>query len=62
MVNVGAIEDYYVRMASGVNGLDSVRANEVVGLIYLVVKGVINNITVDLVCLPDGTDLNQYRV
>lgn len=62
MVNVGAIEDYYVRMASGVNGLDSVRANEVVGLIYLTIRGVINNITVDLVCLPDGTDLNQYRV
>ena len=62
MVNVGAIDDYYVRMASGINGLDSVKANEVVGLIYLVINGVINDITVDLVCLPAGTDLNQYRV
>ena len=62
MVNVGAIDDYYVRMASGVNGLDSVKANEVVGLIYLVINGVINDITVDLVCLPAGTDLDQYRV
>lgn len=62
MVNVGAIDDYYVRMASGINGLDSVKANEVVGLIYLVINGVINDITVDLVCLPAGTDLDQYRV
>lgn len=62
MVNVGAIDDYYVRMAAGVNGLDSVKANEVVGLIYLTIRGVINDITVDLVCLPAGTDLNQYRV
>jgi len=61
MKNVGAIEDYYVRMAADVNGLDQVNANTVVGKIYLVVNGVINDIIVDLVCLPPGSDLSQYN-
>lgn len=61
MKNVGAIDDYYVRMAADINGLDQVNANTVIGKIYLVVNGVINDIIVDLVALPPGTDLNQYK-
>lgn len=61
MRNVGAIEDYYVKMSSDVNGLDQVNYQSVVGTIYLVIQGVINDITVDLVCLPPDTDLDQYR-
>ena len=62
MKNVGAIEDYYVRMQADINGLDQVNANTVIGKIYLVVNGVINDIIVDLIALPPGTDLDQYRV
>lgn len=61
MKNVGAIDDYYVRMAADINGLDQVNANTVIGKIYLVVNGVINDIIVDLVALLPGTDLNQYK-
>lgn len=61
MKNVGAITDYYVRMAADINGLDQVNANTVIGKIYLVIEGVINDIVVDLIALPPGTDLNQYR-
>lgn len=60
MRNVGAILDYKVKMAADINGLDSINANSVVGTIYLVIAGVIENITVDLIALPQGTDLNQY--
>lgn len=61
MKNVGAIDDYYVRMAADINGLDQVNANTVIGKIYLVVNGVINDIIVDLIALPPGTDLNQFK-
>lgn len=61
MKNVGAIDDYYVKMAADINGLDQVNANTVVGKIYLVINGVINDIIVDLIALPPGTDLDQYR-
>lgn len=60
MKNVGAIDDYLVKMASDVDGLDQVNANSVLGQIYLVINGVINDITVDLVCCPPGTDLSQF--
>ena len=60
MRNVGAIEDYKVKMAADINNIDSINANSVVGTIYLVIVGVIENITVDLIALPQGTDLNQY--
>ena len=49
MVNVGAIEDYYIRMSADINGVDQINANTVIGKIYLVVNGVINDIIVDLV-------------
>lgn len=57
----GAIDDYYVKMSADINGLDQVNANTVIGKIYLVINGVINDIIVDLIALPPGTDLNQYR-
>lgn len=60
MRNVGAILDYKVKMAADINGMDSINANSVVGTVYLVIAGVIENITVDLIALPQGTDLNQY--
>ena len=60
MRNVGAIEDYKVKMSADINNVDSINANSVVGTIYLVIAGVIENITVDLIALPQGTDLNNY--
>lgn len=61
MKNVGAIDDYYVKMAADINGLDQVNANTVIGKIYLVINGVINDIIIDLIALPPGSDLNQYK-
>ena len=61
MKNVGAIDDYYVRMAADINGLDQVNANTVIGKIYLVVNGVVNDIIVDLIALPPGVDLTQFK-
>lgn len=60
MRNVGAIEDYKVTMSADIDNMDSINANSVVGTIYLVIAGVIENITVDLIALPQGTDLSQY--
>lgn len=60
MKNVGAIEGYKVTMSADIDNLDSINANSVVGTIYLVIAGVIENITVDLIALPQGTDLSQY--
>ena len=60
MRNVGEILDYKVKMAADINNIDSINANSVVGTVYLVIAGVIENITVDLIALPQGTDLNQY--
>lgn len=61
MKNVGAIDDYHIEMAADINGLDHVNANTVIGKIYLVVNGVINDIVIDLIALPPGVDLDQYR-
>lgn len=61
MKNAGAIDGYYVKMAADINGLDQVNANTVIGKIYLVVNGVINDIVVDLIALPPGTDLTQFQ-
>ena len=55
MRDIGAIEDYAVSMAADINGLDSVNANTVVGTIVIVVNGVIENLTVDLIALPQGS-------
>lgn len=61
MKNVGAIDDYYVKMAADIRGLDHVNANTVLGKIFLVINGVINDIYIDLIALPPTSDLNQYR-
>lgn len=61
MKNVGAIDGYYVKMAADINGLDQVNANTVIGKVYLVINGVINDIVIDLIALPPGTDLNQFQ-
>lgn len=61
MKNVGAIDGYYVKMAADINGLDQVNANTVIGKVYLVINGVINDIIVDLIALPPGTDLTQFQ-
>lgn len=60
MRNVGAIEDYRIEMGADVNSLDQVNANTVIGKIYLVINGVINDIYIDLICLPQGTNLDDY--
>ena len=61
MKNVGAIEDYRVVMSADINGEDYVNSNTVIGKIWLVVNGVINDIYVDLIALPAGLgiDLNS---
>lgn len=59
MKNVGAIRDYRVQMSADINGEDHVNANTVIGKIYLVVEGVINDIVIDLIALPPTADLNQ---
>lgn len=60
MKNVGAIDDYYIHMAADINGLDQVNANTVIGQVYIVVNGVINDIKIDLIALPPQTDLTQF--
>lgn len=61
MQNVGAIDGYRVEMSADINGLDHVNANTVIGKIWLLVNGVINDIYVDLIALPAGAgiDLNS---
>ena len=48
-------------MSADISEEGQVNANTVLGKIYLVINGVINDIIVDLVCLPPGTDLNAFR-
>lgn len=58
MKNVGAIEGYKIQMANDLNSLGAVNANTIVGKIYLLINGVVNDIIVDLVACPPGTDLS----
>ena len=60
MKNVGAIVDYRVKMAADIDGLDQVNANSVVGKIILIVNGVVNDITVDLIALPPSADIDSF--
>ena len=62
MRNVGAIVDYRIEMAADINGLDQVNANTVIGKIWLVINGVVNDIYVDLIALPPGSDLSAYTL
>lgn len=61
MKNVGAIDDYYIRMSQDIDALGTVNSNSVIGAIYLTVRGVVNDINIDLIALPDTADLNEYR-
>lgn len=61
MKNIGAIDNYYVKMSADINGLDQVNANTVIGKIYLVINGIVNDIVVDLIALPPGIDLTQFQ-
>lgn len=56
MLSVGAITKYTISMNKDINGLDSVNINSVVGQIVIWVEGIINNITIDLIALPAGTE------
>lgn len=48
---------YYVTMAADINGLDSVNANSVIGQIIIRTAGVIEDITIDLIALPQSAAL-----
>jgi hypothetical protein len=48
---------YYVTMAADINGLDSVNANSVIGKIVIRTAGVIEDITIDLIALPQSAAL-----
>lgn len=56
----GAIDDYRVEMSADIDVEGTVKARSVIGKVYLVVNGVISNITCDLIALPQGTDLATY--
>lgn len=56
MQSVGAITRYTIEMSKDIDGLDSINLNSVVGKIQLWVEGIINDITVDLIALPAGTE------
>ena len=58
MKNVGAIEGYRVEMSADINGEDYVNANTVIGKIWLLINGVINDVVVDLVALPAGSNID----
>lgn len=60
MKNVGAIEDYYIHMAADINGLDQVNANSVIGQVALILDGEIQNIIIDLIALPPGSDITSF--
>ena len=60
MKNCGALEDYYVTMAQDLDAAGMVKANSVVGKVYIVPAGVVERITVDLIALPPGSDLTPY--
>nr|DAM46296.1 MAG TPA: tail sheath protein [Caudoviricetes sp.] len=55
--NVGAIENYKIKMNPDIRGLDYVNANTLIGKVYISVYGVINTLDVDLICLPPGAEL-----
>ena len=56
MLSVGAITKYEITMSKDINALDSVNLNSVIGVIKIWVEGIINDITIDLIALPAGTE------
>lgn len=61
MKNANAIQDYYVKMSMDIRADDQVNANSVVGKIYIVPFGIIQDIAIDLVALPPSVSLDQFR-
>lgn len=60
MLNAGAIEDYKIQMSPDLDALGQVKARSVIGKIWIVPVSAINDITVDLIALPPGTDLSAF--
>lgn len=60
MRNAGAIEDYYVRMSADLDKTGAIKANSVLGKVYIVPVGTVQKITIDLISMPPGTALSQY--
>lgn len=58
MRNVGAIEGYRIEMSADINGEDYVNSNTIIGKIWILVAGVVNDIYVDLVALPAGAGID----
>ena len=50
---------YLVTMSADINGLDSVNANSVIGKIVIRTAGVIEDITIDLIALPQSAALTS---
>lgn len=50
---------YFVTMSADINGLDSVNANSVIGKIVIRTAGVIEDITIDLIALPQSAALTS---
>ena len=50
---------YSVTMSADINGLDSVNANSVIGTIIIRTAGVIEDITIDLIALPQSAALTS---
>ena len=60
MKNVGAIENYKVKVNPDINGEDYVNANTVIAKVYMACFGVISDVVVDLYALPPNADLSQF--
>ena len=60
MKNVGAIEDYKVKVNPDINGEDYVNANTIIAKVYMAINGVVNDVIVDLYALPPNADLSQF--
>ena len=64
MVNVGALDNnvpkpYKIEMGEGIDAEGMIMANTCVGKIWIVPTGSIDNITIDLIAMPPGTDLTN---
>lgn len=60
MKNQGAIEDYYIKICDDIDLDGQIKANSLIGKVYICLPGVLNDLTVDLIALPPSTDLTQY--
>lgn len=61
MKTAGAIEDYYIRASKDIDVDGQVQQNSLLGFIYIKPYGIVNELTVDLVALPAGSDLGQFK-